>query len=79
MASRLENIPPHTTVNISDAMVVHSRAAVPIFWSNDSFVKSGEGNKMLTGGTISLSTAGVYVRNDTCFEDVNVWIETERP
>jgi len=79
MASRLENIPPYTTVNISDAIVVHNKAQIPIFWSNDNFVKSGEGNRMSVGGTISLDTSGVYVRNDTCFEDVNVWIETVRP
>jgi len=79
MASRREKIDPHTTKNISDAIVIQNLSEVPIFWSNDQITDTNKGNRLGAKDTIALKTAGVYVRNDTCFEDVEVQIETERP
>ena len=79
MASRREIMPPSTTKNISDAIVIQNLGEVPIFWSNDPITDANKGNRLGAKDTIALATAGVYVRNDTCFEDIEVQIETERP
>ena len=79
MASRREIIDPHTTKNISDAIVIQNLSEVPIFWSNDPINDTNKGNRLGAKDTIALATAGVYIRNDTCFEDIKVQIETERP
>ena len=79
MASRREKIDPHTTKNISDAIVIQNYSEVPIFWSNDPITDTNKGNRLAGKDTIALATAGVYIRNDTPFDDVYVQIETTRP
>jgi len=79
MASRREKIDPHTTVNISDAIVIQNINDVPVFWSNDAITDTNKGNLLDSRDTIGLATAGAYIRNDTCFDDVYVQIETTRP
>ncbi len=79
MASRREKIDPHTTKNVSDAIVINNLAEVPIFWSNDPINDTNKGNRLGAKDTIALATAGVYVRNDTCFEDIEIQVEPVRP
>lgn len=79
MASRREKIDPHTTKNINDAIVFQNLSEVPLFWSNEAITNTNKGNLIEPRDTVGLATAGVYIRNDTCFDDVYVQIETTRP